>query len=356
MGKDWMLLVMDTTGKKTENPLYSEDIDQQLDLLLGEVGNLDKEKTQVVSSKAVAQIVDKIAQGRHQTRIHLSRAIEEFITSWKPGDSLLQLRHAILAGLGLLNSTTERGIKSITRQIDELLRAPSKDGAHSDHLLIVDAIAQFYWVYPNDFEFKYLEELFRFCEPSSFQMRGALAAIMLGLNQNTPGRLRLNEVVDVLFASDDVDTINDTEKSRIVSNIVKALPTKYWSQHLYKLDDPQNNVLHTCRGRLAFLRYFLLSDPPLLAIFSVEDVTYIVRPGDLLREFEEGQSVRVAIQSCAARLREPIQLGSFLDIDSEYQDLLRFAMERSNAWQRRVLTAKVISFADHQHKNKESSR
>lgn len=351
-----MLLIMDSTEKKTENPLYSEDNDKLFDLLLREVEALDKDESRVISPADVAQIVDKIAQGSHLTRIHLSRAIEEFITSWKPVDSISRLRCSILAGLGLPNSTTERGIKSITRQIDELLRLPPKNSTRPDHLKIVDAIAQFYRAYPNDFEFKYLEELFRFNEPSSFQMVGALAAIMLGLNHNTPGRLRLNEVVDVLFAANDVDEVSETEKGRIISDIVKALPTKYWSKNLYKLDDPKNKVPQAHQGRLAFLRYFLLSDPPLLAIFSVEDVTYIVRPNDLLREYEEGQSVRATIQSCAARLREPLQIGSFLDIDSEYQDLLKFALERSKAWQRIALTGTVIPFADYHTAKDESSR
>jgi len=346
---------MDSTRKMTENPLDDDDLDQQFDLLLRRVGELLGDESQPVSPKAVAEIVDEITQRRHESRIRFSRAIEDFITSWQPRDSTLRLRCSILAGLGLLNSTTERGVKSITRRIGDFLQSTHSDWTRTDQLRIVDAIARFYREYPNDFEFRYLDELFRLCEPMSFQMLGSLAPIMLGLNPRALGRLKLNDVVDTLFAAKDLDTVSDAEKQRVVSDIVLALPTEYWSQNLYKLDDPHNKVPHALKNRLLFLRLFLLCEPPLLAIFSVEDRTYIVRPSDLVSVHEEGKSVREAIKSSAVCLREPTQVGSFSEIDTEYQNLLGCAMEQSYAWQRRALTTNVISFADHQHKNREGS-
>ena len=240
---------MDITGTKTENLLPKDDIDQQFDLLLQKVGDLEEDDSQTVSSETVTHIVNKISQKQHLTRIGLSRAIEEFITSWKHEDSISRLRYTILSGLGLQNSTTERGVKTITRQVYYYLRSPPKNTTRADYLSIIDVIARFYREYPNDFEFTYLEELFRFLEPSSFQVAGSLAAIMLGLKKNTTGRLRLADVVDTLFAADDIDTISEPEKKNIISNIIHSLPTHYWSRHLCKLDDPHNITPHARQGQ-----------------------------------------------------------------------------------------------------------
>lgn len=346
---------MESFEHKTKDPLSSDNVDHMFDLLLTQVAELDGDPSRNVSARMITTIVETVSQEQHRTRIQLSRAIEEYTTSWQPGDPLKRLRHTILAGLGLPNSTTERGVRAITRRLDGCLAALRSRTAYIDYLPVVDAIAKFYHEYPNEFEFRYVEELFRFSKPSSFKITSSLAAIMLGANAGARGRLTITDVVDAVFAADDLHMYDESEKLQAISQIAASLPTQYWSRNIFKLDNTVNCSPQEFMGRMKFLTYLLTSSPPLFAIFSVEDVTYIVRPNDLLEQYRSGQSTGAAICELGERLREPAQMvGSFSD-ESRYQDIIDAALRHSQTWKRTELTGVVVPLADYQRKKPEVS-
>ena len=314
------------------------------------MGNVGEDPSKIASAAAIRPIVDMVSDEQQRTRIQLSRAIEEYITSWQPGDSLRRLRQAILAGLGLPNSTTEKGIKAITHRVSGYLADPHGKTPYRDYLPVVDAIAKFYREYPYEFEFHYIEELFRFSRPSSFRITSSLASIMLGSNTGAKGRLTITDVVDTVFAADDLHMYDEVEKAQVTSQIADSLPTDYWSRNIGKLENTTNCSPQAFLGRMQFLNYLLTSDPPLFAVFSVEDITYIVRPNDLLANYCNGQSTGEAICKTGKKLREPVRMmGSFSD-ESRYQDIIEAALRHSQTWKQNALTAVVVPLADYRKK------